>query len=613
MSKFLFKLNKKLGQGLATLKKVEKRELEELITAEKTPNFVFMHFGLGTETDFATVKEFIVGLGIDEKQFTIDIYPGYAHGFLAFADIEKAEVFLKYLKERNQQEFAQPDSNFKNFQRLENLESNKGYFDRTVMLSFEDRERNVFFFSTLLKSSDMVCGGGKTNSLPSALKNIDHLKGYGLSIIRDVVSEIEEAAMLDHIHAGDWENLSHRRVQHYGYKFIYGANSINPDNKQGELPTWTKIPLKNMESLQLPDFDQCTVNDYKPGDGIPPHTDSHAPFEEPLVSVSLLSDIVMTFKNPETKEEVSILLPRRSAVLMEGEIRYLWTHAIATRKVDRVENDLLFRRRRISLTYRKSRNVPFCECKYPKYCDYAKKQAKSVELEGLGADFEKKYVKEVYNAIAEHFSHTRYKPWPRVKAFLDGIPKHSLVGDIGCGNGKYLFCTDNLVMIGTDIAESFASICREKEKGTQTLVNDTISVPFKSNSLDYAISIAVIHHLSTVERRSKAISELIRIIRPGGRCLIYVWAYEQEKKFGGKDVFVPWNNQIKFEPQTAKATDKEFDDSKNTVVYKRYYHMFEEGELEALVCDTAKLYGHEIGIIDSYFDHENWCINLVKK
>jgi hypothetical protein len=29
-------------------------------------------------------------------------------------------------------------------------------------------------------------------------------------------------------------------------------------------------------------FDQLTINDYNPGDGIPPHVDSHSPFEDVL-------------------------------------------------------------------------------------------------------------------------------------------------------------------------------------------------------------------------------------------------------------------------------------------------------------------------------------------
>ena len=31
---------------------------------------------------------------------------------------------------------------------------------------------------------------------------------------------------------------------------------------------------------QFGNFDQLTINDYNPGDGIPPHVDSHSPFED---------------------------------------------------------------------------------------------------------------------------------------------------------------------------------------------------------------------------------------------------------------------------------------------------------------------------------------------
>ena len=40
-------------------------------------------------------------------------------------------------------------------------------------------------------------------------------------------------------------------------------------------------------------------------------------------------------------------------------------------------------------------------------------------------------------------------------------------------------------------------------------------------------SIAVIHHMATHERRRYAIEECIRVLKPGGRLLLCVWAYEQ--------------------------------------------------------------------------------------
>lgn len=78
--------------------------------------------------------------------------------------------------------------------------------------------------------------------------------------------------------------------------------------------------------------------------------------------------------------------------------------------------------------------------------------------------FEKEYVQDVYNSIAEHFSHTRYKPWPSVQRFLDSLDqtKKTLVGDLGCGNGKYIFSSPNLDFIGTDIAENFLLLIKER-------------------------------------------------------------------------------------------------------------------------------------------------------
>ena len=46
-------------------------------------------------------------------------------------------------------------------------------------------------------------------------------------------------------------------------------------------------------------FDQLTLNDYMPGQGIPPHVDTHSPFEEVFASLSLRSGVTMHFKTPE--------------------------------------------------------------------------------------------------------------------------------------------------------------------------------------------------------------------------------------------------------------------------------------------------------------------------
>lgn len=51
----------------------------------------------------------------------------------------------------------------------------------------------------------------------------------------------------------------------------------------------------------------------------------------------------------------------------------------------------------------------------------------------------------------------------------------------------------------------------------------------RPESFDAVISIALLHHLSTPSHRLSAISEITRVLRKGGKGLIYVWALEQKE------------------------------------------------------------------------------------
>eukprot|EP00041_Stephanoeca_diplocostata_P023780 m.591639 g.591639 ORF g.591639 m.591639 type:complete len:656 (-) comp22382_c0_seq2:387-2354(-) len=155
------------------------------------------------------------------------------------------------------------------------------------------------------------------------------------------------------------------------------------------------------------------------------------------------------------------------------------------------------------------------------------------------------HVKNLYNAIAPHWHYTRFKAWPKVEEFVLSLPRGSLVGDIGCGNGKNIpACSAVGYGIGCDISVELVKIC--VARGFQTLVADTMNLPYRSNTFDATLSIAVLHHVSTVKRRVLALAEITRVLTVGGRALVYAWALEQTgaksgHKFGSQDVFVPWH------------------------------------------------------------------------
>lgn len=91
----------------------------------------------------------------------------------------------------------------------------------------------------------------------------------------------------------------------------------------------------------------------------------------------------------------------------------------------------------------------------------------------------------------------------------------------GCGNGKYMSLNKSISIIGCDMSIELLKICQSR--GHNVVVGDATNIPLKSNYFSYAICIAVLHHISSVERRLMLLSELLRIVKIGGQCLITAW------------------------------------------------------------------------------------------
>ncbi|KAM4701104.1 putative tRNA methyltransferase 9B [Discoglossus pictus] len=153
---------------------------------------------------------------------------------------------------------------------------------------------------------------------------------------------------------------------------------------------------------------------------------------------------------------------------------------------------------------------------------------------------EREHVHNVYEKIAPYFNDKRYKAWPKVEEFLLAQEPGSLIADIGCGNGKYLHINSPAFKVGCDCCFPLAEAARNL--GHEVMVCDGLNLPYRTNCFDAVLSIAVIHHFSTKDRRIRAIQEMTRILKVGGRIMIYVWAMEQKRrKFEKQDILVPWH------------------------------------------------------------------------
>jgi len=222
-----------------------------------------------------------------------------------------------------------------------------------------------------------------------------------------------------------------------------------------------------------------------------------------------------------------------------------------------------------------------------------------IKLEDLSSSkIENEYVLKVYEQIASHFDSTRYLIWPKIREYVSQIPAGNLIVEVGCGNGKNLCYNKGCYHLGIDICSSMINICSSKSTGEFCLANN-LNLPLRTNTFDHVLSIAVLHHFSSIERRVKALKELIRITKRGGAILIYVWSYEaNEHKYKDQDAFVKWELQKKHQLKIS---------TEGPPIFYRYYHFFKKGEIEELVSSIGET------IVNSGFDHENWFYIIRKK
>ncbi|KAJ2568300.1 hypothetical protein GGH95_004365 [Coemansia sp. RSA 1836] len=81
--------------------------------------------------------------------------------------------------------------------------------------------------------------------------------------------------------------------------------------------------------------------------------------------------VQMDFRKPgELKAAMKSLdLEPRSLLLLTGEARYAWEHAIRIRRADLVGGAIRERQERWSITIRKTNQSIMCSCDYPGLCD----------------------------------------------------------------------------------------------------------------------------------------------------------------------------------------------------------------------------------------------------
>jgi ubiquinone/menaquinone biosynthesis C-methylase UbiE len=213
---------------------------------------------------------------------------------------------------------------------------------------------------------------------------------------------------------------------------------------------------------------------------------------------------------------------------------------------------------------------------------------------------------ETYDRIAEHFSSTREYPWPEVEAFLDdhaaaaaervGGPAAAPVRglDVGCGNGRHAEAmaafVDRVVALDASRGLLAEAGIRAEDRGfaVELVQGDAASLPLADDCVAVAAYVATLHHLRPREARVTSLSELARVLAPGGRALISAWSVEHDRfdEEVGFDTTVDW---------TLPGGER----------VPRYYHVYDAAEFAADLEESA------LSVVESFVSSGN-CYAVVE-
>lgn len=204
-------------------------------------------------------------------------------------------------------------------------------------------------------------------------------------------------------------------------------------------------------------------------------------------------------------------------------------------------------------------------------------------------------VKSNYQAIAADFNETRKKEiWPEIRESAEALKNGDRVLDIGCGNGRFLeACLDRGVnYLGVDNSPELIKAAEFNYPGYIFKVGDILNLEEATQEkYDYIYCLAVLQHIPGRELRVRALSEMLKKLKPGGEMVISVWnlwsgvwkkknyrllilknwllyLFKRDRLDFG-DLIFPWKN------------------AHGETISARYYHAFTRNELENLVKRTS--------------------------
>jgi len=101
------------------------------------------------------------------------------------------------------------------------------------------------------------------------------------------------------------------------------------------------------------------------------------------------------------------------------------------------------------------------------------------------------------------------------------LPQGARVLDVGCGTGRWVrrLKEHGLFVVGIDQSSDMLSLARKRGTLSPMVSGEVQNLPFRDESFECVSAVTVIQHIPPQEQ-VRAISEMVRVLRPGGYLLL---------------------------------------------------------------------------------------------
>ena len=178
------------------------------------------------------------------------------------------------------------------------------------------------------------------------------------------------------------------------------------------------------------------------------------------------------------------------------------------------------------------------------------------------------------------------RQWKGVPSISFPFREGDTVLDLGCGNGKtsLALIEAGYDVIGIDFSDAATEACDRLYGGRmRTLTAPVTDIPLDDRSADGAVMVHILEHLDRDEMKD-AVSEVMRIVRPGGKVFVRVFHADDMRADNGErigDGTVVRGNGIR-------------------------YHYFTEPELKNIFSDLIEISMERISSITKFNEKRSW-------